>query len=244
MYQNYIFDLYGTLVDIHTDEENPFLWEKLSSVFKMNGAFYNGRELKKRYHELVLQEQNYSFANAKHLYPNEEISINDIEISIENVINQLFAERKTTINKQQLQDICIFFRSLSLEYICLFEGVKELLGQLHNAGRKIYLLSNAQRVFTEPEMKMLGIYNSFDGILYSSDAGLKKPSALFYKALFDKFSLGKKYSVMTGNEKIADIDGASSFGIDSIYIHTNQSVPFTGKLPPRCRQIQNIAEVF
>jgi len=42
-----------------------------------------------------------------------------------------------------------------------------LLGQLHNAGRKIYLLSNAQRVFTEPEMKMLGIYNSFDGILYS-----------------------------------------------------------------------------
>jgi len=49
---------------------------------------------------------------------------------------------------------------------------------------------------------------------------------------------------MTGNEKIADIDGASSFGIDSIYIHTNQSVPFTGKLPPHCRQIQNIAEVF
>ena len=91
---------------------------------------------------------------------------------------------------------------------------------------------------------MLGIYNSFDGILYSSDAGLKKPSALFYKALFDKFSLVKKYSVMTGNEKIADIDGASSFGIDSIYIHTDQSVPFTGKLPPRCRQIQNIAEVF
>lgn len=25
-YQNYIFDLYGTLVDIHTDEDSPQLW--------------------------------------------------------------------------------------------------------------------------------------------------------------------------------------------------------------------------
>lgn len=26
-YQNYIFDLYGTLVDIRTDEESSMLWE-------------------------------------------------------------------------------------------------------------------------------------------------------------------------------------------------------------------------
>ena len=30
-YENYIFDLYGTLVDIHTDEEKTELWEKLRS---------------------------------------------------------------------------------------------------------------------------------------------------------------------------------------------------------------------
>ena len=29
-YENYIFDLYGTLVDIHTDEEKTELWEKLA----------------------------------------------------------------------------------------------------------------------------------------------------------------------------------------------------------------------
>ena len=28
-YKNYIFDLYGTPVDIHTDEEQELLWEKL-----------------------------------------------------------------------------------------------------------------------------------------------------------------------------------------------------------------------
>ena len=28
-YKNYIFDLYGTLVDIHTEEDNQELWEKM-----------------------------------------------------------------------------------------------------------------------------------------------------------------------------------------------------------------------
>ena len=29
-YQNYLFDLYGTLVDIHTDENDPRLWQRMS----------------------------------------------------------------------------------------------------------------------------------------------------------------------------------------------------------------------
>lgn len=29
-YQNYIFDLYGTLVDIRTNERKAYLWQKMS----------------------------------------------------------------------------------------------------------------------------------------------------------------------------------------------------------------------
>ena len=32
-YKNYIFDLYGTPVDIHTDEEQELLWEKLALFY-------------------------------------------------------------------------------------------------------------------------------------------------------------------------------------------------------------------
>ena len=31
-YDNYIFDLYGTLVDIHTDESDTAIWEKLAML--------------------------------------------------------------------------------------------------------------------------------------------------------------------------------------------------------------------
>lgn len=30
MYKNYIFDLYGTLLDIHTNESKKYLWEKMT----------------------------------------------------------------------------------------------------------------------------------------------------------------------------------------------------------------------
>lgn len=39
-YKNYIFDLYGTLVDIHTDGEQELLWEKLALFYGYYDAVY------------------------------------------------------------------------------------------------------------------------------------------------------------------------------------------------------------
>lgn len=105
-------------------------------------------------------------------------------------------------------------------------------------------MSNAQRVFTEPEMRMLGIYDQFDGVLYSSDAGVKKPSFHFYEQLFQKYGLKKEESVMIGNEYQADILGSEKYGIDSMYVFTQQSGEEPIHLPDCCRKIKNISEVF
>ena len=53
MYQNYIFDLYGTLVDINTNEWKMYLWEKLRIFYGYYGAHYTARELKNSYEQLV-----------------------------------------------------------------------------------------------------------------------------------------------------------------------------------------------
>ena len=44
-YTDLIFDLYGTLVDIHT-EENDLVWEKTAFYFGFYGARYTPEELK------------------------------------------------------------------------------------------------------------------------------------------------------------------------------------------------------
>ena len=44
-YTDLVFDLYGTLVDIHT-EEDALVWEKTALYFGFYGAHYTGEELK------------------------------------------------------------------------------------------------------------------------------------------------------------------------------------------------------
>ena len=48
-----------------------------------------------------------------------------------------------------------------------------MLQRIKDAGKKIFLLSNAQVAFTAPEISLLGLTRYFDGILLSSDAGVK-----------------------------------------------------------------------
>ena len=49
MYENYIFDLYGTLVDIHTNESKPSLWENMARYMTLQGAPYDSGELRRAY---------------------------------------------------------------------------------------------------------------------------------------------------------------------------------------------------
>ena len=243
-YKNYIFDLYGTLVDIHTNETKASLWKNMAVIYSMLGAAYEPGELKKRYKKLVHEEISRMKKEISHKYSNELLADEEIEILLEKVFRELFMQKGIEADDAQIRQIGVVFRSLSMEYLKLFEGVPELLMRLKNNGKKIYLLSNAQRMFTEPEMKMLGIYDSFDGIFYSSDAGVKKPSFHFYDALFKKYHLKKEESVMIGNEYHADIYGADRYGIDSMYVFTAQSGEEPSSLPDNCRRLKQISEVY
>ena len=58
-YDNYIFDLYGTLIDIHTDEQQPLLWEKMAEYLDEHfGAKYEPSALRKRYLEICKDEED------------------------------------------------------------------------------------------------------------------------------------------------------------------------------------------
>lgn len=237
MYQNYIFDLYGTLVDIETNEEKNSLWKKTARLFALKGAIYMPSELKKRYKELVCEKEELLAEKGK--LPREAV-----EIKLEEVFETLFLEKGIVPCQSEVLDMGLFFRNESITYIRLFPGTEALLKRLKKAGKKIWLLSNAQRIFTEPEMRMLDIYDYFDGILYSSDVGVKKPSSLFFDALMQRYNLRKEESVMTGNDSIADVAGAHEVGIASRYVHTRQSTPLTKALPLDCRRITAIGEVY
>lgn len=254
MYQNYIFDLYGTLVTVHTDEDSPELWRRTALAMSLQGAAYEPEELRRRCRLLEERARGDTWerlrarlgldADGREEKTGWRLPPQETEASFPEVYRQLYLEKGVTPGGESLNGLGAWFRALSLERLGLYEGAAELLDRLRAAGRSVYLLSNAQRLFTEPEMRLLGIYDKFDGILYSSDAGVRKPSPFFFRELFDRYGLKPCESVMVGNDYYSDVEGAVRFGVDCLYVSTRESTPYSGNLPGRCARIGNIGEAF
>lgn len=220
MYKNYIFDLYGTLVDIRTDESDDKFWKEVAKIYKSYGASCNAQELKRDYHNIARREERAT--KFKHPF------YKNIEINLENVFKRLYKNKGVNADQKIIDDTAVRFRKASTDFISLYDGVIDLLESLKNAGKKIYLLSNAQRCFTYPELVQLGIAKYFDGIFISSDKACCKPDTKFYKKLFKEYNLNKAESIMIGNDCISDMGGAHAFGIDGLYIHQEISTPLEG----------------
>ena len=146
-----------------------------------------------------------------------------------------YAIVKTELNLNDVTDeevlnVCAIFRCYSTKYVKLYDGVIDLLDTLKAKGKKIFLLSNAQRSFTMNEMNMLGLTPYFDGIFISSDREVSKPNPCFYNGLIEEYGLDKKECVMIGNDYKADINGSKRAGIKSLYIHQSISPEIKGKV--------------
>lgn len=210
MYKDLIFDLYGTLVDIHT-EENDLVWEKTALYFGYYGAHYSPQELKSAF-ETQIRQRQIKAGQSYECFP---------DIPFEEILEQLFRDRGITENVEQLAlNAAQLFRICSTEYIRLYPGVLDALKKLRQKGHRLWLLSNAQRVFTEYELRHLGLLDAFDGIYISSTFGFRKPDRRFYEALIREQNLDIRSCLMIGNDRETDIAGAKNAGLHTLYMHT------------------------
>ena len=69
------------------------------------------------------------------------------------------------------------FRISSIEYVKLYPGALEALATLRKKGYRLWLLSNAQRIFTAYELRHLGLGEQLDGVYISSDYRCRKHNA-------------------------------------------------------------------
>lgn len=210
-YRNCIFDLYGTLVDIRTDEDSPVFWQTIAAEFAPDVP---PEMLHAQYQQLVRKET----AAMKAARPDSPF---EPEIRLENVFRELFSLDGD--DERAAAAIGRRFRELSTEYIRLYDGVPELLKALRKAGAGIWLLSNAQRMFTAWELDRLGLTDCFDGIYLSSDYGCKKPDPRFFRQLLEDRNIPAESAVMIGNDGACDIAGAQNVGLHTLYIRSNIS---------------------
>lgn len=236
-YTDLIFDLYGTLVDIHT-EESDAVWEKTAIYFGFYGAHYTGPELKRAFEAAIAAREAKAGQNYE-CFP---------DIPFETVMAQLFQDRGVTEDSERLGvNAAQLFRILSFDYIRLYPDVPDALALLRAKGFRLWLLSNAQQVFTAYELRHLGLGEQLDGIFLSSDYRCRKPDSRFFRALLESRQLDPGKCLMIGNDRQTDIAGAAALGLATLYMHTGMTPSdqapadpalLPGKAPEGCRHYE------
>ncbi len=258
-YDTYLFDLYGTLVDIHTDEYSMRLWNRLAAMFRTYGLDYTGASLKENYFRICEKENllleksgvsgNKSAGGSRICvsgaqYPEIEIRrvyagliLDKAETDIfrhkmsscpdmKALLPHLAKGRKVTI-EALLYDPLIYvlaneFRVLSRSKLKIYPHTAETLKALRDRGAKLYLLSNAQEVFTMPEIMQCGIDLLLDKIWISSDKAVKKPDERFIRDIIKTLDIDVSHCVMVGNEVACDVGVAATVGMDSVLLNTGK----------------------
>ena len=221
-YTDLIFDLYGTLVDIHT-EEDSLVWDKTALYFGFYGARYTGQELKAAFRKAMC-EREVKAGRSYECFP---------DIPFEQVMAELFRAKGVTEHADTLGvNAAQLFRISSMEYVRLYPGTLDALAALREKGYRLWLLSNAQRVFTAYELNHLGLGEQLDGIYISSDYRCRKPDIRFFRALIEERKLDVSRCLMIGNDLETDIAGARAAGLDTLYMHTGLTPPSQRKADP------------
>jgi len=202
--KTFIFDLYNTLAEIHTDEHDVKSWTPIVRYFAERGADADEKTLVELYDKGWDRHLSELARSSEYEYPEGDIC---------EVYRYMAESVGIKLTAAELRECAVIARRASLRTFRLFDGIKELFAELRGYGAKLYLLSNAQSVFTVDELKEIGLYGEFDGMLLSSDHGCRKPDRAYFGILFDKYKLDKSDAVMVGDDPENDGKGARDFGI-------------------------------
>ncbi len=240
-YDNYIFDLYGTLIDISTDEHSKKMWKIMRDFYNAYGCVWKSKRLCDAF---------FLYDSGERQKLRVQTGVERPEIKLERVFARLLFEgcphyacsmsiggiRVDDLRKRYETDIegvisevsqsdwvvaaANLFRVSSRDYIHPYEDTIETLKALRQRGKKVYLLSNAAKIFTMPEIEATGLAECFDKMYISSDYGIMKPEKEFLQILLDEEALDPSQTVMVGNEISSDVAVAIRCGVHGIYLNT------------------------
>ena len=142
---NFLFDLYGTLIDIKTDEGMRAPWDALCDGLGVE---------RERWEDIRREYDALCYA----CYGGE-----DCEPDLLEVFRALSVAHGGDADRAPA--LATAFRKASTLRLGVFSDVIPLLTTLRSVGAGVYLVSNAQACFTRREIERCGLLPLFDGVI-------------------------------------------------------------------------------
>jgi putative hydrolase of the HAD superfamily len=217
-----LFDLYGTLIDIETDEEQPQVWSTLARFLGYQGLLLTSDTLRAAF----LERQDASLASSPEQCP---------ELDVPGIFRALLAELGHSDDGQLALQMTRLYRALSIVRFGLFPDTLVGLRALHPVF-KLGLVSDAQRVYLDPEIDMCGLRPLFDVIVVSSDHGYRKPDPRLFGTALLRLGTPACRAIYVGDNVERDVCGARSAGLRAVLLRdTAESQPEDLRCQPDIR---------
>lgn len=89
---------------------------------------------------------------------------------------------------------------------------------LHDKGYKLGLVSNGKTPFQERNFNALGVSHLFGSVVVSEAVGFRKPEPEIFMLACKALDTAPENVVFVGDNPVADIEGANSSGMYTVYI--------------------------
>jgi putative hydrolase of the HAD superfamily len=197
-----LFDLYGTLVDLHVDEKTPSVWNAIAEECFGAREGVSGHSLRDSYLDLLElrgREKDEGFL---------------LDSVFADLLNRFGAPSSPT----DVSAFAVAFRRHSTVHLRKKPYTDALLSQIRSSGYKVGLISNTEELLTRYDLDVLQLEPAFDQVILSSRIGVKKPNERIFAEMLARLAVAAEAAVYVGNDFDDDVLGALNSGMDAVYL--------------------------
>jgi putative hydrolase of the HAD superfamily len=205
-----LFDLGHTLIDYYCDWKGP----EARAVARVQDL------LAKNSPAEIDSVEFTSYLSTLLVATRERKAREMVEVPLVDLMGQCL-DRYGCLEEDLLLDTLEIFYGVLQEERKPVPGAKELLERLREQGLSIGLVSDVAwglpSEFPLRDMKLLGLEEFFDDMVFSTDVGLRKPHPKVFKIALSNLQVAPEEAVFIGNSLRADIKGALGVGMRTVW---------------------------
>ena len=192
------------------------LWDHRKNAYFTLKQIFEQTQIQSKFHLDFEDFHREFFTINEHLWA----QIRDGEIDKEYLRKHRFYDSFLFFGIDDLE-LAQYFETHFLDQILAFnflvEGCVDVLQYLQSQGYRMHILSNGFQEVTHRKVNESGIAHFFETITSADEINIRKPNPKIFQWALDKADANVNESIMIGDDWIADVEGAKSFGMNVIF---------------------------